>query len=87
MLEEVDGVTDRIGAEVHFTHVGLVPQYDCSDVCSNAWAGYLGGSLWNLINTGAGSPTPGVRERPGPSGRRRRARARHSSRGGGLTGV
>ena len=44
------------GAEVHFTHVGLVPQYECYDVCSNAWAGYLGGSLRSLIDTGQGQP-------------------------------
>ena len=44
------------GAEVRFTHVGLVQQYDCYDVCSNAWAGYIGGSLRNLINTGVGQP-------------------------------
>lgn len=46
------------GAEVHVTHLGLVPQYDCYDVCSNAWSGYLGGSLRNLINTGKGQPNP-----------------------------
>lgn len=46
------------GAEVHFTHVGLVPRYECYDVCSNAWAGYLGGSLRNLMNTGEGQPNP-----------------------------
>jgi hypothetical protein len=46
------------GAEVHFTHVGLVPEYDCYDTCSNAWSGYLGGSLRNLINTGTGQPNP-----------------------------
>jgi Activator of Hsp90 ATPase homolog 1-like protein len=46
------------GAEVHFTHVGLVPQYECYDVCSNAWGGYLGGSLRNLIITGEGQPNP-----------------------------
>jgi Activator of Hsp90 ATPase homolog 1-like protein len=44
------------GAEIHFTHVGLGPQYECYDVCSNAWGGYLGGSLRNLINTGMGQP-------------------------------
>ena len=46
------------GAQVRFTHVGLVPQYECYDVCSNAWAGYLGGSLRKLINTGQGQPNP-----------------------------
>lgn len=52
-ISEKDG-----GAEVVFTHVGLVPQYECYDVCSNAWGGYLGGSLRNLINTGTGQPNP-----------------------------
>jgi hypothetical protein len=46
------------GAEVGFTHVGLVPQYECYDVCTNAWAGYINGSLRNLINTGTGQPNP-----------------------------
>jgi hypothetical protein len=52
-ISETDG-----GAEVRFTHVGLVPQYECYDVCSNAWSGYLDGSLRNLINTGKGQPNP-----------------------------
>ena len=46
------------GAEVRFTHVGLVPQNDCYEVCSNAWGGYLQGSLRNLITTGTGQPNP-----------------------------
>jgi hypothetical protein len=52
-ISEKDG-----GAEVQFTHLGLVPQYECYDVCSNAWGGYLGGSLRSLINTGQGQPNP-----------------------------
>jgi hypothetical protein len=35
--------------EVRFTHQGLVPASECYDSCSNAWAGYIGGSLRNLI--------------------------------------
>ncbi|MCP2353772.1 hypothetical protein HD597_000792 [Nonomuraea thailandensis] len=46
------------GAEVRFTHKGLVPQYECYDVCSNAWSGYIDGSLRNLITTGKGQPNP-----------------------------
>ena len=42
--------------EVRFTHVGLVPAYECYDVCSNAWGGYIGGSLQSLIATGKGKP-------------------------------
>ncbi|RJO78421.1 SRPBCC domain-containing protein [Nocardia panacis] len=53
---EISG-TDR-GTEIHFTHSGLVPRNECYEVCSNAWGGYLTGSLRNLINTGAGQPNP-----------------------------
>lgn len=43
--------------EVDFTHVGLVPEYECFDICSNAWGTYINGSLKSLIETGKGSPT------------------------------
>jgi hypothetical protein len=42
--------------EVHFTHVGLVPEYECFDICSNAWGFYINTSLHNLITTGKGQP-------------------------------
>jgi hypothetical protein len=44
--------------EIRFTHEGLVPAYECFDVCSNAWGSYVNGSLRNLIATGKGRPTP-----------------------------
>ena len=44
--------------EVHFTHVGLVPDYECYDVSSNAWSSYIAGSLRNLMTTGQGQPNP-----------------------------
>jgi hypothetical protein len=40
--------------EVRFTHRGLVPEYECFDVCSNAWGSYINGSLRSLITTGKG---------------------------------
>jgi hypothetical protein len=43
---------------VGFTHVGLVPAYECYDVCSNAWGSYITSSLRNLITTGKGQPNP-----------------------------
>ncbi len=46
------------GTEVHFTHRGLVPQYECYNVCSNAWGTYITGSLKSLIATGKGTPNP-----------------------------
>jgi hypothetical protein len=42
--------------ETQFTHLGLVPEYECFDVCSNAWGSYINGSLRSLITTGKGQP-------------------------------
>ncbi|MEX0754918.1 MAG: SRPBCC domain-containing protein [Actinomycetota bacterium] len=44
--------------EVVFTQIGLVPDYECYDVCSSAWSGYIKGSLRALIVTGMGAPIP-----------------------------
>ena len=44
--------------EVRFTHIGLVPDYECYDVCTNAWSSYIAGSLHNLMTTGQGQPNP-----------------------------
>jgi hypothetical protein len=38
--------------EIRFTHLGLVPEYECFNVCSNAWGSYINGSLRSLIITG-----------------------------------
>ena len=43
--------------QVRFTHLGLVPEIECFDACSNAWSQYIHGSLFNLITTGKGQPT------------------------------
>jgi Activator of Hsp90 ATPase homolog 1-like protein len=51
-LFEKDGTT-----EVRFTHAGLVPAYECFEICSNAWGFYIGGSLRSLITTGEGKPS------------------------------
>jgi hypothetical protein len=45
--------------EVYFTHIGLVPQYECYEVCSNGWSTSINGSLRNLITTGKGRPNVG----------------------------
>ncbi len=42
--------------EVRFTHKGLVPEYECYDLCSNAWGSYIKGSLRSLIANGKGKP-------------------------------
>jgi hypothetical protein len=42
--------------EIRFTHVGLIPAYECFDVCSSSWGFYLYTSLRALIRTGHGLP-------------------------------
>lgn len=42
--------------EVHFTHVGLVPAYECYGACVEGWSTYINHSLRNLITTGKGQP-------------------------------
>lgn len=44
--------------QVRFTQLGLVPEYECYDVCSSAWSSYVSSSLKNLITTGQGQPNP-----------------------------
>jgi uncharacterized protein YndB with AHSA1/START domain len=43
-------------SEIRFTHSGLVPEYECFQVCSNAWGSYINGSLRSLITNGKGKP-------------------------------
>jgi hypothetical protein len=64
-FSEKDGTT-----EVRFTHSGLVPEYECFDVCSNAWGFYIGGSLRSLISTGEGKPSSNPDEVPEGTTRR-----------------
>ena len=42
--------------QIVFTHEGLVPEYECYNVCNDAWTSYIQGSLRNLIETGTGKP-------------------------------
>jgi len=44
--------------EIRFTHLGLVPDFECFNACSNAWGSYINGSLRSLITTGKGKPNP-----------------------------
>ena len=44
--------------QVRFTHRGLVPDYECYDICFDAWSGYINKSLRSLITTGKGQPNP-----------------------------
>jgi hypothetical protein len=50
-ISKKDGKT-----EVRFTHVGLVPQFECYGNCSNAWSTLVNKNLCNLIVTGKSQP-------------------------------
>jgi hypothetical protein len=51
-ISQKDGQT-----AARFTHEGLVPQYECFEICREAWTNYIKYSLRNLITTGKGQPT------------------------------
>ena len=52
-------ITEEAGkTQLHFTHRGLVPAYECYDICFEAWSSYVKGSLKSLITTGKGRPNP-----------------------------
>jgi hypothetical protein len=42
--------------QLQFTQLGLVPEYECYDICQNAWSTYIQKSLYSLITTGEGQP-------------------------------
>ena len=42
--------------QLRFTHLGLVPEYECFEICRDAWTNYVRNSLRNLISTGKGQP-------------------------------
>jgi hypothetical protein len=50
-ISKKDGKT-----ELRFTHVGLVPAFECYGDCSGAWGLYINDSLRSLITTGKGDP-------------------------------
>ncbi|SOD73937.1 activator of Hsp90 ATPase-like protein [Jatrophihabitans sp. GAS493] len=50
-VAELDGQT-----ELRFTHIGLVPEFECYDRCRAGWSFYIDQSLRGLITTGQGSP-------------------------------
>lgn len=42
--------------QLKFTHKGLVPNYECYDICVNAWTNFVQNSLKDLITKGIGKP-------------------------------
>jgi hypothetical protein len=41
---------------LRMTHQGLVPEYECFEICRDAWTSYIQNSLHDLIVTGKGQP-------------------------------
>lgn len=50
-IEPVDGAT-----RLRFTHIGLVPEFECYESCSGAWGLYINKSLKDLITHGRVAP-------------------------------
>ncbi len=44
--------------KIQFTHEGLVPDYECYEICFESWKNYINKSLFNFITTGKGNPNP-----------------------------
>lgn len=44
--------------QIRFAHLGLVPAFECFELCSNSWSKYVQQSLLSLITTGKGQPNP-----------------------------
>jgi len=42
--------------QLRFTQQGLIPEYECYDICANAWTQYIQQSLYNLITKVKGQP-------------------------------
>lgn len=53
-----DIASDGKQTNIKFTHEGLVPEYECYNVCNDAWTGFIQKSLKDYINTGKGQPNP-----------------------------
>lgn len=52
-ITQTDGHTT-----LKFTHHGLLPEYECYDICAKCWTEYISGSLFDLITKGRGQPNP-----------------------------
>lgn len=61
------------GTIVRLTHVGLVPEFECYEVCSGAWTHHLNAGLRALLTTG--NPAPMTAELAARTAREFAARA------------
>ena len=48
--------TKGTSTQMSFTHIGLVPEVECYDMCVKGWDQYVNGSLLKLITEGEGQP-------------------------------
>ena len=48
--------------QLQFTQEGLVPGYECYEVCNDAWSNYIKNSLRSLVTTGKGQPNPKAKD-------------------------
>lgn len=51
---EISGQENK--TQLRFTHIGLSPDVECYNACTNAWSQYITSSLYKLITTGKGEP-------------------------------
>jgi len=50
-------ITEEQGkTQLQFTQEGLIPGYECYDICQGAWTTYIQKSLYSLVTTGKGQP-------------------------------
>ncbi|MBC7874420.1 MAG: SRPBCC domain-containing protein [Ferruginibacter sp.] len=50
-------ITEKNGkTQLRMTHEGLVPEYECFDICRDSWTNYIQNSLRSLITSGKGKP-------------------------------
>jgi hypothetical protein len=52
MIFEISELGDK--TQLRFTHLGLVPQIECFESCSNSWSQLIRQGLFSLITTGKG---------------------------------
>jgi hypothetical protein len=42
--------------QIHFTHIGLIPEVECFKSCTRGWDYFIKGSLFKLLTEGKGTP-------------------------------
>ena len=55
-ISEQVNKSDGYRTQLRFTHLGLDPEIECFDSCSNSWSQLIQQSLFSLITTGKAEP-------------------------------